>query len=166
MDVDLHDRKDARPVEARGKPRLLQREGVERSLAREVHPFEPVRRALAAEAAGWPRRRAAVAAAGGHEPPRRQTRVELVKLRVVRRLQREGVDRAEVGHAPTTGHFASRRASLEIVAVRYMSRSMSKWFEPFPLSPPSETETPASSISGNRPWATSPFVCLSAADGQ
>src|SRR5947208_16708236 len=46
MDVDLHDRKDAWPVEARGKTRLLQREGVERSLAREVHPFEPVRRAL------------------------------------------------------------------------------------------------------------------------
>ena len=43
---------------------------------------------------------------------------------------------------------------------------MSKWFEPLPLSPPSETHTPASSISTNRPWAASPFVCLSPAVGQ
>ena len=43
---------------------------------------------------------------------------------------------------------------------------MSKWLEPLPLSPPSETHTPASTISGKRPWAASPLVCLSPAVGQ
>ena len=37
---------------------------------------------------------------------------------------------------------------------------MSKWFEPLPLSPPSETQTPGASISGKRAWAASPLVCF------
>jgi hypothetical protein len=43
-----------------------------------------------------------------------------------------------------------------------MTRNMSGWFDPLPLSLPGETQTPASSISANRPF----LVCFSPAVGQ
>src|SRR3989338_8276242 len=99
MAVHLDDREHARRLEPGGQARLLHRERVDRALARQVHPLEPVRDARRAEAARRPRRRAAAGAPGRHEPPLAEGPVELVELRLLRRLERERIDRPEVAHA-------------------------------------------------------------------
>src|SRR5262249_58605821 len=82
----------------RRHPGLLDRERVDRALARQVDPRELVGCALAAETARRPSRAPAARARGGDQPSLPQSLVELVELVLLRRLERQRVRRAEVTH--------------------------------------------------------------------
>src|SRR3990172_8492604 len=96
--VDLYDPKDQGLVEARRHPRFLHGEGVTDSLLVKIHPLVLVGAALGTEAARGPVHALAAPARGRDQAAGGQVLVELVELRLLRRLEGIRVGRPEIRH--------------------------------------------------------------------
>src|SRR5262249_61107878 len=110
-------------VEAGGQTGLLAREAVADPPAGELRPREPAAAALGTEAPGRPRGPAAPSAARRRELAGAEPSVELVQAVVLRRLERERIDRPEVAHGASPSRSRlSRRRSCRTFAVSNRSR--------------------------------------------